>query len=289
LSKINFQPVSQEILLQHVEDNRVARIRWGEENDREEILENYIVRNLMEIDAIDYDEHAELLYKLARQVIAHIGAYLGNERAKVENVLIYWQKQLCDFIWAQMKANAWATPTDYIGKVTQGFDILRPTTYMLAAGEQLRDFRAPVDNKSRIKQMVFKGFQRCCYPYQKFDSVDGEWRLAQLLESDDDVLRWMKPAPGQFRIEYLNGQNYEPDFVVETKTSYLLIEPKRADQIPLDEVQQKTKAAVRWCGYANENAENNNSKPWHYLLVPHDVIELGRSMAALQAEFTQEQ
>jgi len=287
LSKINFQPVSQEILLQHLEDNRVARIRWGEEAAREEVLENYIVRNLMEIDAIDYDEHAELLYKLAGQIVAHIGAYLDNERAKVENVLIYWQKQLCDFIWAQMKANAWATPTDYIGKVTQGFDILRPTTYMLAAGEQLRDFRAPVDNKSRIKQMVFKGFQRCCYPYQKFDSVDGEWRLAQLLESDDDVLRWMKPAPGQFRIEYLNGQNYEPDFVVETKTSYLLIEPKRADQIPLDEVQQKTKAAVRWCGYANENAEKNNSKPWHYLLIPHDVIELGRSMAALQAEFTQ--
>ncbi|MBI2778412.1 MAG: restriction endonuclease subunit R, partial [Gammaproteobacteria bacterium] len=285
LEKINFQPVGQEILLQHLEDNRITRIKWGADEAREEILENYIVRNLMAIDAIDYDEHAELLYKLAGQVIARLGSYLGSERAKIENVLIYWQKQLCDFVWAQMKANSWSTPTDYIGRVTQGFDILHPTTYMLAAGEQPRDFRAPITNKSQIKQMVFKGFQRCCYPYQKFGSVDGEWRLAQLLESDDDVLRWMKPAPGQFRIEYLNGKNYEPDFVVETRNCCLLIEPKRSDQIPLEEVQQKTKAAVRWCGFANESAEKTGTKKWHYLLVPHDAIELGRSIATLQSEF----
>lgn len=28
--------------------------------------------------------------------------------------------------------------------------------------------------------------------------------MPQLLESDEDVLYWMKPAPGQFRIEYLS-------------------------------------------------------------------------------------
>lgn len=287
LEKINFQPVAQEILLQHLEDNHITRIKWGADEAREEILENYIVRNLMAIDAIDYDEHAELLYKLAGQVIARLSSYLGGERAKIENVLIYWQKQISDFVWAQMKANAWTTPTDYIGKVTQGFDILRPATYTAGAGERPRDFRAPVEDKSRIKQMVFTGFKRCCYPYQKFQSTDGEWRLAQLLESDDEVLRWMKPAPGQFRIEYINGKNYEPDFVVETKSCCLLIEPKRADQIPLEEVQQKAKAAVRWCGFANESAEKTGTKKWHYLLVPHDAIELGRSIEALQAEFIQ--
>jgi len=45
------------------------------------------------------------------------------------------------------------------------------------------------------------------YGFQDFD--------LQRLEDDDDVLKWMKPASGQFRIEYQNGQNYEPDFVVE--------------------------------------------------------------------------
>ncbi len=286
LDKINFQPVSQEILLQHLEDNKVARIQWDAQHAKEQRLEDYIVRSLMEIDAIDYDEHADLLYGLAFQVVTRIKNYLDKDREKVENVLVYWQKQIRDFIWAQMKENSWMTPTDYIGKVTQGFEILRPATFKAAAGESPRDFRAPVANKSRIKQMVFKGFARCCYPYQKFDSVDGEWRLAQILESDDDVLKWMKPAPGQFRIEYLNGQNYEPDFVVETKDQFLMIEPKRATEVESDEVQQKAKAAIRWCGFANQHADTTHTKSWRYLLIPHDAIELGRSISAMVQEFS---
>jgi hypothetical protein len=33
--------------------------------------------------------------------------------------------------------NMWTTPTDYVGSVTQGFDVLRPTTFNFANGEQL--------------------------------------------------------------------------------------------------------------------------------------------------------
>ncbi|MCK9395473.1 MAG: DEAD/DEAH box helicase family protein [Methylobacter sp.] len=285
LDKINFQPVSQEILLQHLDNNQTASIHWAGQDAHEEQLENYLVRNLMDKDEIDYDEHAELLYKLTGQLIAHLRSYLSNE-SQVENVLIYWQKQLGEFIWAQMREHQWTTPTDYIGKVIQGFDVLKPATFTFAAGEQPRDFRAPIVDKRAIRQMVFKGFSKCCYPYQKFDSVEGEWRLAQLLEDDDDVLKWMKPASGQFRIEYQNGQNYEPDFVVECATHYLLIEPKRADQIDTTEVQLKARAASRWCRYANEHAKNNGNKLWFYLLVPHDAIMLGRTLSSFKAEYS---
>lgn len=285
LGKINFQPVSQEILLQHLDNNQTTSIHWAGQDAREEQLDNYLVRYLWDKDEIDYDEHAGLLYKLTGQLIAHLRAYLSDE-SQVENVLIYWQKQLGEFIWAQMREHQWTTPTDYIGKVIQGFDVLKPATFTLAAGEQPRDFRVPVTDKRAIRQMVFKGFGKCCYPYQKFDSVEGEWRLAQLLEDDDDVLKWMKPASGQFRIEYQNGQNYEPDFVVECATHYLLIEPKRADQIDTDEVQLKARAASRWCGYANEHAKNNGNKLWFYLLVPHDAIMLGRTLSSFKAEYS---
>jgi len=202
-------------MLQHLDNNQQkTSIHWAGQDAHEEQLDNYLVRYLWGKDEIDYDEHAELLYKLTGQLIIHLRSYLSNE-SQVENVLIYWQKQLGEFIWAQMREHQWTTPTDYIGKVIQGFDVLKPATFTLAAGEQPRDFRAPVTDKRGIRQMVFKGFGKCCYPYQKFDSVEGEWRLAQLLEDDGDVLKWMKPASGQFRIEYQNGQNYEPDFVVE--------------------------------------------------------------------------
>ena len=271
--------------MQHLDNNQQkASIHWAGQDAHEEQLENYLVRNLMDKDEIDYDEHAELLYKLTGQLIAHLRAYLSNE-SQVENVLIYWQKPLSEFVWVQLREHQWTTPTDYIGKVTQGFEVLKPATFTLAAGEQPRDFRAPITDKRAIRQMVFKGFSKCCYPYQKFDSVEGEWRLAQLLEGDNDVLKWMKPASGQFRIEYQNGQNYEPDFVVECDSYYLLIEPKRADQINTDEVKLKTRAATRWCGYANEQAKNNGNKLWFYLLVPHDAIVLGISLANLKAEY----
>ncbi|WP_252178253.1 DEAD/DEAH box helicase family protein [Endozoicomonas sp. 4G] len=291
LDKINFQPVSREILLQHLEDNKTSVIQWVDEAAREEHLENYIVRSLMSMDAIDYDEHSELLYQLAQEMVDHLRGYLCGDHAdphsekKIENVLIFWQKPICDFIWAQMQENTWKTPTDYIGNVTQGFEILRPLTFSIAADEQPRDFRAPVANKQKVKQMVFTGFSRCCYPFQKFDSVEGELRLAQILESDKDVIRWMKPATGQFRIEYINGRNYEPDFVVEISDAYLMIEPKQTKLLELDEVKLKANAAVRWCGFANEHAKEHGTKPWFYLLIPHDAIELNRSVATLKTEF----
>lgn len=286
IEKINFQPVSQEILLQRLDDKQQnSSIHWTGQDAHEERLENYIVRNLMDKDEIDYDEHADLLYKLAGQIINHLRSYLTIDN-EIENVLIYWQKQLSEFVWTQLHAHQWSTPTDYIGKVIQGFEVLKPATFTLAAGEQPRNFRIPITDKRNIRQLVFKGFSKCCYPYQKFDSVDGEWRLAQLLEDDGGVLKWMKPASGQFRIEYQNGQNYEPDFVVECTNEYLLIEPKRADQINADDVQLKARAATRWCGYANEHAKINNNKPWTYLLIPHDSIILGRTLANLKEEYS---
>ncbi len=285
LELINFQPVSQEILLQHLDNNHKASIHWASQDTHEARLEDYLVRHLMDKDEIDYDEHADFLYKLSAQTLTHLRSYLKDD-SQVENVLVYWQKQLSEFIWVQLFEHQWTTPTDYIGKVTQGFEVLKPATFTLASGEQPRDFRVPINDKRAIRQMVFKGFRKCCYPYQKFDSVEGEWRLAQLLEDDNDVLKWMKPASGQFRIEYQSSQNYEPDFVVECVNHYLLIEPKRADQINTDEVKLKARAASRWCGYANEHAKNNGNKLWFYLLVPHDAIYLGRSLNNLKAEYS---
>lgn len=284
LTNIRLEPVSREMLLRHLENNHSASIQWGSQEAREARPEDYLVRHLLDRDEVDYDLYAELLYKLAAQMVVHLRSYLVNDDA-VENVLLYWQKQLGDFIWAQMHEQRWTTPCDYQGKVVPGFDVLRPATYTLAAGEKPRDFRASINDKRAIRQMVFEGFKRCCYPYQKFDSVDGEWRLAQLLEDDDDVLKWMKPAPRQFRIEYANGQNYEPDFVVETKHELLIVEPKRSDQLSQQDVQDKARAAKKWCEFANEHAKIHDGKLWSYLLVPDDKISLGISVGYLKAEF----
>ncbi len=58
--------------MRHLEDNKTNRIQWENQEAKEKRLEDYIVRSLMEIDAIDYDEHADLLYQLAFQVVVRI-------------------------------------------------------------------------------------------------------------------------------------------------------------------------------------------------------------------------
>jgi type III restriction enzyme len=280
---INYPPVSEELLIRSLTDNKQTHIQAQGGFRQERRLEDYIVRELMDNDAIDYDAHSDLLYKLAGQVVTRLKLLYKDDEEEIRKALIAYQKQLGEFIWVQMEDHLVLPPTNYMGKVTQGFSVLQPLLLELREGDAPRNFRHPVEDKSRIRQMVFAGFAKCCYPYQKFDSAEGELRLAMVLEDDDDVLKWLKPAPGQFRIEYSRGRNYQPDFVVETKDGKYIIEPKRADQIGLEEVQEKAAAARQWVGFANKHVASYGGKPWEYLLVPHNGIRLGATVSGLFA------
>jgi Transposase, Mutator family len=83
-----------------------------------------------------------------------------------------------------------------------------------------------------LESMSLAASKKCCYPYQRFQSNE-EREFAVLIDSNNEaaVLRWMKPGAGQFRIEYANGQSYEPDFVVETRSQKLIVEIKAANEI----------------------------------------------------------
>jgi type III restriction enzyme len=78
--------------------------------------------------------------------------------------------------------------------------------------------------------MLFGGFTRCLYPIQQFDA-DPERQLAVILETDADVLKWVKPGKNQSRIYYRADRAYEPGFVVETQSAKLVCEPKRASEM----------------------------------------------------------
>jgi hypothetical protein len=43
----------------------------------------------------------------------------------------------------------------------------------------------------------------------------------------------------------------------------------------------KKDAAVQWCNHATRHAVNNGSKPWQYLLIPHDAITENMTIAGL--------
>jgi len=279
LRGVNLQPVSRDILIHRLRTNERERLHNNDTLVREECLEDYIVRSFIDFDDISYDDHSELLYKLAGQIVKHLRTYLPDADA-VLNVLMYHHRQLAELAHAQMQGHYWESAADYDVHISKGFITLRPNNYAPATGERRKDFRSPVAEPSRIKRMTFSGFKRCLYSEQKFDS-DSERRFAVLLEDESSGLKWFKPGPGVFQIHYSDDQNYEPDFVVETDKFKYICEPKRANEIKDDVVQLKAKAAVKWCKMATKHEERYGGKPWMYLLIPHDVITASATLEGL--------
>ena len=283
LSGVRLPPVDNEILIQELHRREQHRLMSGTGIIPEKRLEDYLVRGLIDFNDICYDDHAELLYKLTGQAVAHLRSYLKNEE-EILNVLQYHQQQLVDIIHTQMQKHFKEKATTYEAHVSKGFITLRPNNYSSPVGESERDFRAPVSEKQDIRKMIFGGFRKCLYGVQKFDS-DPERRFAMVLEHDKDVLKWFKPAKGDFQIHYSNDLSYEPDFVVEAKTAKFLCEPKRASEMTDVEVLAKAEAAVKWCQHATEHERKNGGKPWSYLLIPHDVIDESKTLQGLAAAY----
>jgi type III restriction enzyme len=286
LETIAKQPMSDDIIIQHLRDEVRTYLARKTENVQEERPENYLVRHLIDFPEIDYDSHSDLLFKLSGQMLARLHSYLATDE-DVENVLLVHGKELARFIFAQMKQHQWETPTDYRASISRGFQLLRPQNFNVSNTQAVRDFRKPVIPASDTRKHVFGGFKRCCYPYQKFDS-SGEREFSMLIDgpNEPDVLRWMKPGPGQFRIEYASGQGYEPDFVVETTTQKLIVEIKARNQLDSQEVNDKARAAVTWIHHANQLAieAGKSGKSWLYALVPDDAVTPSATLSGLMAQ-----
>ena len=288
LASKRYQPISDQILIRNLRTESQRELARSIDGAREDQMENYIVRHLIELDTIDYDTHADLLYKLAGQVIQHLRTYLSTEE-DIENVALNQGKEWADFIFQQMKGHYWETPTDYQAKVTRGFRVLRSQNFNVSGIDRIRGLQDGVTPRSDTKKYVFSGLNKCGYPYQKFDS-DDERRFAVLIDSDFEksVERWIKPGARQFQIEYASGQGYEPDFVVETDAEKLIVEIKARNELGNEIVLAKARAACEWVKYAYEHAKENGGKPWGYLLIPGDDVKENTTLAGLAASHQRE-
>jgi type III restriction enzyme len=198
----------------------------------------------------------------------------------------YHQQQLAALIHSQMQLpkHRWEKATGHKATVSKGFTALKSNAYTASATDEIKPFRMTLSDPTSIKRYLFGGFTKCLYELQKFD-VDSERRFAVILEDDGDVLKWFKPARSQFQIYYNKDSGYEPDFVVEAKSGLFLCEPKRADQMQNPEVLAKKDAAVDWCKYATEHAQEHGGKAWRYLLIPHDALTGNMSLAGLASRY----
>lgn len=266
----NFQPGQREIVGQELRTNEQFTMN-REAGIKEQRFEDYIVKKLIDFDDIDYFTQSALLYDLAGQAVSHYQAQNYSE-SELHEIFDTYGSELSRLIRAEMMDHFWEEATEYEVQVSRGFTELKACNYTATAGQTAHHFRETVTELGRIKQMLFGGFARCLYPLQKFDS-DTERRFAVILERD--ASKWFKPAKGQFQIYYKLGTEqpeYIPDFVAETDSAIFMVETKARADINTQEVKAKAAAAARWCKHASDHAATVGTKPWRYVLVPHDEI-----------------
>ncbi|WP_151670037.1 DEAD/DEAH box helicase [Nitrincola schmidtii] len=282
------RPQERSLVSQSLQTNQQTEIGEGGSGNYEPIKENYILKKLFDYDDIPYDEHADLLYDLARQAEECLSTV--NDEKDVINILQNQSDAIARLIHAQMDKHFYEEATEYEVDVRSGFTTLKDCSYTAAQGRDLKSYRDTVSDVSKIKQMLFGGFSKCLYPIQKFDS-DTERRFSIILERD--AIKWFKPAKGQFKMYYKRGTEhpeYVPDFVAETNDYVLMIETKSAqhrnqDQSWNEEVTEKMKAGVKWCLNASNYLKANGGKEWKYLLIPHDEVKEANTLGSFIAKF----
>jgi type III restriction enzyme len=287
LAHLRYDAPNDTLWAAHLRTGRVERIGIGigNGNDDEQPLEDYVVGSLIDFDDVAYDDNAELLYDLAAQVVRHLR--LEHSEEDTRKLLRLHQQEIARFVHAQMRQNFWHDgETDYAVVVKRGFCALLPSIYSRDEGEAEQDFRIPPADKSNMARYVFGGFSRCLFRRQKFHS-DAERKLAVIL--DREALKWFRPARGQFQLFYRSGGDdleYQPDFVAETETHILMLEPKASDRMADPDVLAKRDVAVEWCRHATDHTASYGGKPWTYLLIPHDAIAENMTIDGLARRFS---
>ena len=112
-----------------------------------------------------------------------------------------------------------------------------------------------------------------------------ELLLGRTLETDTDVVNWLRPASTEFNITYNRNRKYEPDFVVETTTYIYLVEVKGEDKLNDPDVVAKKKRAVQYCKTVSNWSKANGYKEWKHLFIPSQQIQANSSFNNLATRF----
>ena len=265
----SFPELNNEIVRMGLKDNEVEVLTAISSGYFDDPVKE-IVAQLMNFEEVDYDENAELLYHLAGQAIEAVKQQT-QEGKDVANKVHQFKMAIANRIYSQMKEHFTLEKKGYASSKVLPFVELLPQHLTEETAYGYRDYRLPFANnqKSLVKKYIFTGFLKSYYLNYKFDSST-ELDFAYLLEHDDDVLRWLRPVPNQFRIYWGNGAHrYEPDFIVETKDVIYMVETKANNELKNEDVVEKKKAALEYCSVVSKET----LKPWKYVLIPHDAVE----------------
>lgn len=283
---------SQKMIIQELIGNNRETMQ-AEFFDQYDDITHYLLEPLVDETIISYQENADLIQKLVRQVIDYINSYSGSE-LNTRKILFFNGQDIAHKIMLQMKTHLCPAKMELSVKVDSDYGTQTSESYKMLSreGESPLDYRTSIHDKTKIKNMIFTGFKKCLFDKQKFDSST-EKDLSEILENATAVLKWFKPnndrAKEIFNIKYPDDErqlhNYYPDFIVETVSDKYMIETKASNQMTDKTVLAKKDAALKWCEIATDFEKAHSGKPWHYLLIPDNTITLDCSFEKLIRDY----
>lgn len=285
IAGFNFQALEQEIIRMGLKDKQIETLKAKSSGLYGNPVK-LIIAELIDYPEIDYDENADLLYCLATQAYEAIKANIAKEE-ELPQAIFQFKAAIAEKIYNQMKLanNFQLHHSGYQAKRVLPFQKIEQWNFSALINSGYRDYRDIITPTSMITKYVFRGFEKACHFEYKFDSKT-EQDLAFVCENDNEVEKWLRPAPNQFRIYWdNNSKRYEPDFIVETGDCIYMIETKAASNMQDDDVMQKMNAAKKFCQYANEFTSHNGGKMWHYLLVPHNIVSRTINLKLLLSQY----
>jgi hypothetical protein len=239
-----------------------------EERDYEEILEecngsliNFFVRILIEeTDEFDIRDKRRL-QKFVRAYISKAEVVSGEK----QKVLFKHRGKIAEDILSQIRDKVdQKTSINY--RVTDKEVEFRAHWRNVQKGYVEKHKDAVIEEE--LAHNIIGGYKRTVFSRNIFDSKQEKY-LADILDRDTGVVRWVHPPIGQMAINYKGG-NYNPDFIVELKDGkFFVVEVKARNEILNRDVQAKARAGVAWCRAMSKATQ----KTWEYKLIPHDTIQ----------------
>lgn len=280
LSEFNHVPVKNELLIVNLESqedrNRIEgdHIDFDGYNPKKTIL-----AELREKPEIDYERCSDLLFKLITQVCDHYESKHGENGMR--NIVMMFKRDIAGKIYTQMMRHFYCK---------EGFlqeEVIEPNGVNLS---QHYEYQSRVglyeEYTGDIRSVLFDGVKKGVFASVKFQSRP-ELLFARIIEGDTDVQNWLRPALKEFNITYNRGQNYQPDFVIETEKMIYMVEVKGEDKLTDPDVLAKKERGIEYCAVVSRWGKANGFKEWRYVFIPSKQIQPYSTFAQLAERFTQ--
>lgn len=277
----SYTPIENEILIKNMLDSRddAVVIKNGVIDINTIRPEKYLVDEIRQIGEIDYEKCPQLIQKIVMQFLTFYRSKYTEEQ--VRNICVMYKKDIVNKFKEQLLKHL-AVKYEGLIETACGIETLIRNYAIDCFPNAIKNIAKEPD--TNISAITYEGSKKSVTQQFKFDS-NPERLFALACDNSPEVVRWLRPAPQQFNITYNRGRRYEPDFVVETKDMYYLVEVKDKRRLEDIDVIAKKDRALQYCRIASDYNRANGHKEFRYLFIPHDEVSSNSSFNNLVKRF----